>query len=274
MLDVPYVGAGVTPSSLAMDKVLAKHQLAAAGIPVVEFRSFRREQFEAEPEACAAECGELGETLFVKPSVGGSSVGVVKVEGSEGLLPALEHAFGFDEQVLVERAVVGRELECAVIGYRSLTASAIGEIVPSRDFYDYEDKYLIDGAGLIAPAELFASVADRLREEAVRAFRAVGGWGMARVDFLLERDTPYVNEINTLPGFTHISMYPRLWGLSGLPLDALCDRLVEIAFERHRDRHRLDRGIRGWLEPARGAGLRRSEPPFSYLWTRGTTTAS
>ena len=144
--------------------------------------------------------------------------------------------------MLVERGVAGRELECAVLGYRELEASAVGEIVPGREFYDYADKYLADDAGLIAPAELPAAVADRVRRLAVEAFAALGGSGLARVDFLLEGDERlFVNEINTLPGFTRISMYPRLWGVSGLPLPDLVGRLVDVAFERHRDRKRLRR---------------------------------
>ncbi|HEV2843431.1 MAG TPA: D-alanine--D-alanine ligase A, partial [Thermoanaerobaculia bacterium] len=146
------------------------------------------------------------------------------------------------------RGVRGRELECAVLGYRDLEASVVGEIVPSQEFYDYADKYLLDDAGLIAPADLPGGVSDRLREIAVQAFAAIGGAGLARVDFLLEgEDGLYVNELNTLPGFTSISMYPRLWGLTGVPLPKLVDRLVQIALERHQDRRRLDEGIKSFL---------------------------
>ena len=154
--------------------------------------------------------------------------------------------------MLVERAVAGRELECAVLGYGELEASAIGEIVSGRDFYDYEDKYVSDGAQLIAPAEIPERLAGRLRELAVEAFATLGGVGLARVDFLVEEtesgSEAWVNEINTLPGFTAISMYPRLWDLSGVPLPELVDRLVEIARERHRDRRHLDEGIRSFLD--------------------------
>lgn len=251
ILDLPYVGAGVTASALAMDKLLAKRQLDAEGLPVLPWRGIRREAFEADPGAFAAECEELGYPLFVKPSVGGSSVGVRKVPEPSCFESSVRFALRFDDAALVERAVAGgRELECAVLGYRELEASEVGEIVPGNEFYDYEDKYITDDARLIAPAELLPETSDRLRDLACRAFAAVGGTGMARVDFLHEVGDDgalWLNEINTLPGFTEISMYPRLWGVSGVPLPELVDRLVGIALERHRDRKRLDRGIKEWL---------------------------
>ncbi len=247
MLDLPYVGCGVTASALAMDKVLAKRQLAAAGVPVVDFEAVSRRDFEADPAAFLARCARLPLPLFVKPSVGGSSVGVRKVADLAGLEEAVRFALRFDEAVLVEKGVKGRELECAVLGYREVQASVVGEIVPGNDFYDYADKYLQDTAGLIAPAELSPAISDRLREAAVQAFTAVGGAGMARVDFLLEGEDLFVNELNTLPGFTSISMYPLLWKLTGLPLPRLVDRLVRIALERHADRRRLDEGIKDFL---------------------------
>jgi D-alanine-D-alanine ligase len=174
-------------------------------------------------------------------------VGISKVGSKADLEGAVAHALRFDDRVLVERGVDGRELECAVLGYRTIEASVIGEIVPGKEFYDYADKYLDDGAQLLAPADLEPAVAEGLRTQAVAAFRAIGGWGMSRVDFLLEGERPYINEINTLPGFTSISMYPVLWGHSGVPLAQLVDRLVGIALERHRDRRRLDDGIKEWI---------------------------
>jgi D-alanine-D-alanine ligase len=248
MIDLPYVGPNVTASALAMDKLLCKRILAAAGVPVVDYEAVTRAQFERGPQAFLARLARLPLPLFVKPSVGGSSVGVKKVTSRACQESSIRFALEFDDAVLVERGVAGRELECAVLGYGDLEASVVGEIVPGNEFYDYADKYLQDTAGLIAPAELPEPVADRLREYAVRAFAAIGGAGMARVDFLLEgEDGLYVNEINTLPGFTSISMYPRLWGLSGLPLPRLVGRLVEIAIQRHADRHRLDAGIKAFL---------------------------
>ena len=251
MLDLAYVGPGVTASALAMDKVLSKRQLAAAGVPVVEFETATRRQFEAAPAMFLAACVLLPFPLFVKPSVGGSSVGIRKVTQGAELEEAIRFAFRFDDVVLVERGVVGRELECAVLGYREVAASAVGEIIPGNEFYDYADKYLQDTAGLVAPADLPEAVSSRLRKIAVEAFTALGGVGLARVDFLLEGKGEdgelFVNEINTLPGFTSISMYPRLWEISGLPLPGLVDRLVKIALDRHRDRRRLDEGIKDFL---------------------------
>jgi D-alanine-D-alanine ligase len=247
MLDLPYVGPGVTASALAMDKVLCKRQLAAAGVPVVDSEEATRRRFEADPAEFLRRCKRLPLPVFVKPSVGGSSVGVRKVSDPAALEEAVRFALRFDEAVLVERGIRGRELECAVLGYGEISASAVGEIVPGNEFYDYADKYLQDTAGLIAPADLPPAVSDRLRKIAVEAFAAVGGAGLARVDFLLEGEDLYVNEINTLPGFTSISMYPRLWGLSGIPLPQLVDRLVQIALDRHRDRRRLDEGIKVFL---------------------------
>jgi D-alanine-D-alanine ligase len=245
--DVPYVGAGVTASALAMDKILAKRLIEAAGVPVVEYETTSRAAFEADPADALERLGRLPRPLFVKPSVGGSSVGVRKIARAGDLEEAVRFALRFDDAVLAERGVAGRELECAVLGDERLEASVLGEIIPGREFYDYEDKYLTDGARLIAPAELPEELAARMRRAAVEAFAALGGHGMARVDFLLEGETPYVNEINTLPGFTSISMYPRLWALSGVPLPELIGRLVEIAFRRHGRRHRLDEGIRDWI---------------------------
>jgi D-alanine-D-alanine ligase len=250
MLDIAYVGPGVAASALAMDKVLSKRQFQAAGVPVVDYEAVTRADFERDPAGFVKRCERLPFPLFAKPSVGGSSVGVKKVDSRHCVETSVRFALQFDDTVLVERGVVGRELECAVLGYRDLEASAVvGEIVPSQDFYDYADKYLLDSAGLIAPADLPDAVRERLRQLAVQAFAAIGGAGLARVDFLYEggEDGLYVNEINTLPGFTSISMYPRLWGLSGVPLPKLVDRLVKIALERHHDRRRLDEGIKTFL---------------------------
>ena len=254
MLDLPYVGAGVTASALAMDKVLAKRALEAAGVPVVEYETATRGDFAADPAAFLARCAALPLPLFVKPRVGGSSVGVARVDHAEELDAAVRFALQFDDAVLVERGVAGRELECAVIGLPGrLEASGVGEIVPGNAFYDYADKYLQDTARLMAPAELPEEVASRVRRAAVDAVAAVAGAGMARVDFFLEGERLYVNEVNTLPGFTSISMYPRLWGLAGLPLPRLVDRLVREAVQRHAERHRLDRGIKEWLARLGGA---------------------
>jgi D-alanine-D-alanine ligase len=248
MLDLPYVGPGVTASAVAMDKILAKRVLIAAGVPVVDFEAVTRREMETDPEAVLQRLERLPLPLFVKPSVGGSSVGVKKVDSRACQATSLAFSLQFDDVVLVEKGVLGRELECAVLGYGEIEASAIGEIVPGNDFYDYADKYLQDTAELIAPADLPPGATEKLRETAVRAFGAIGGVGLARVDFLYEsEDSFYINELNTLPGFTSISMYPRLWELAGVPLPSLVDRLVRIALDRHRDRHRLDQGIKSFL---------------------------
>ncbi len=248
MLDLPYVGCDVPSSAVTMDKVLCKLVLENAGLPVVPGTSFARHRFEAFPQECLRQAEELPLPLFVKPAVGGSSVGIRKVTERQALGEAVEFASRFSDRVLVEQGMGGRELECAVLGNEKPRASAVGEIVSGRDFYDYEDKYLEDGAQLIAPAELSGQVEARLRRLAVDAFRVTGCSGLARVDFFLEDNGRLaINEINTLPGFTAISMYPRLWELSGLPRPSLADRLVELAVKRYRQRQRLDRGIIDWL---------------------------
>jgi len=247
-LDLPYVGPGVAASAVAMNKLLCKGTLERAGIAVGSYRGVRRHRFETARDEVLAELATLGFPLFVKPAVGGSSVGIRKVKGAGELAEAIAFAFRFDHEVIVERGVTGRELECAVLGHGEIEASVIGEIVPGKEFYDYADKYLEDGAQLIAPAVLPLGVEGRIQGTAIEAFRAIGGSGLARVDFFLEEDGALmINEINTLPGFTAISMYPRLWELSGVPGPALADRLVACAFERHAERRRLDRGIREWL---------------------------
>ena len=248
IVDLPYVGAGVAASAVAMNKAITKRLLEQAGVPVVPYETVTSAEMERDPDGVLARLGRFEPPLFVKPVVGGSSVGVKRVPDASCLASSIRFALRFDDEVIVERGIQGRELEVAVLGYGTIEASAVGEIVPGKEFYDYEDKYLSDGAKLIAPAELPDEVADSLRQAAVRGFEAIGGHGMARVDFLLEGETPYVNEINTLPGFTRISMYPKLWGLSGVPLPELVDRLVRIALDRHRDRKRLDEGIRDWID--------------------------
>ncbi len=251
ILDLPYVGAGVTASAVAMDKILCKRVLEMAGVPVVPSVSVRRSELESAPDEVEKRLASLPPPVFVKPSVGGSSVGIRRVASSADLGDAVAFALRFDDAVLVESEVDGRELECSVLGYPRLEASAVGEIVPGADFYDYADKYLDDKAGLLIPAELEPAVEAEIRELSVRAFAAIGGTGMARVDFLLgesgDKGGLYVNEINTLPGFTSISMYPKLWEASGVPLPELVHRLVAAAVARHADRRRLDAGIKEWV---------------------------
>ncbi len=233
-LDVPYVGAGVTASAVGMDKAVFKAILRDAGIPVPRAMVLR----------AAADSGRAAGMplpVFVKPSCGGSSVGVTKVKRSEDLEPAVALALRYDERVLVEEAIDARELECAVLGNDEPEASVPGEIVPGREFYDYDDKYRDDKAKLLIPAAVAGAVAAEARRLAVAVFRLCGVSGMARVDFFLERGTDrlLVNEINTLPGFTAISMYPKLWEASGLPLPKLLDELIRLGLERREKRRRL-----------------------------------
>lgn len=236
MTGLPYVGTGVLGSAVAMDKSMAKTVLDALGIPQVPWRGFRRP--DRPDEATAKELlDELGPTVFVKPANMGSSIGVSKVTEDAGparLLEAIEAALRFDDVVVLEQGVLARELECAVLGNDDPRASVIGEIVTDADFYDYADKYFDGTARTIVPAELDPAVAEEARTLAVRTFSALRCAGMARVDLFLEAERGLlVNEVNTIPGFTPISMYPKLWQASGLPYSELIDELVALALERH-----------------------------------------
>lgn len=250
IFDLPYVGTGVTSSAVCMDKAMAKRLLHSLGHAVVDAEYVRSQDMATDPDGVLARLARLPLPLFVKPSVGGSSVGIRRLEDRQELRAAIEHALTFDDHVVVECGIDGRELEVAVLGKPgAMRASAIGEIVPGAEFYDYADKYLEDGAQLIAPARLPEEISDRLKSSAIKAFEALNGYGMARVDFLLSRNDQrlLINEINTLPGFTSISMYPQLWELSGIPLPRLVDELVRLAVERHRERRSLDEGIKTWI---------------------------
>lgn len=248
MLDLPYVGADVTASAISMDKLQCKRLLSECGIPVVDYEAVTASDLARSPGDCLARLERLPMPLFVKPSCGGSSAGVRRVTSRRSLEDALEFALKFDDAVVVEIEIKGRELECSVLGDQTLDASVIGEVIPGNEFYDYEDKYLTDSAVLKMPAELPEPVVEEIRILATRAFAAVGGSGMARVDFLVGPDGAiHVNEINTLPGFTRISMYPKLWQLSGLSLADLVAKLVDIGIARHRRRQRLDRTIKQWF---------------------------
>jgi D-alanine-D-alanine ligase len=233
-LGLPYVGAGVTASAVGMDKAVFKALLRDAGIPTT-----RAVVLRSAGESSAA--GSLPLPVFVKPACGGSSVGVAKVKRREDLPAAVEAALRYDDRVLVEEGIDARELECAVLGNDDPRASIPGEIVPGHEFYDYDDKYRDDKAKLLIPAPVSAAVAEEARRLAVEVFRLCGVSGMARVDFFLERGSErvLVNEINTLPGFTAISMYPKLWEASGLPLPRLLDELIRLALERKERRGRL-----------------------------------
>ena len=238
MAGVPYVGTGVLGSALSMDKAAAKELLAAHRIPQCEWRSGRVHEIDDEFLAHLADA--LGFPLFVKPANMGSSIGVSKVRELDELRAAVDEAARFDDWIVFEENVDGRELECGVLGNDRPMASVIGEVRPGADFYDYDDKYE-DGAELLIPAPIPQPVSDQLRELAVQTLGALRCEGMARVDFFWEEDGrgPLVNEVNTIPGFTPISQYPRLWEASGLPYAKLIDELVALALERHERRSRF-----------------------------------
>jgi D-alanine-D-alanine ligase len=227
LADLPYVGAGVLASSVSMDKDMMKRVATERGLPVVEYR--------VVSGSGDAACGELGFPVFVKPANLGSSVGISKARNCEELKAALELARAYDRKVIIERGITGREFECAVLGNEDPIAAAPCEILPSREFYDYDDKYLLDQAQTVIPADLSPEQTAEMQRLAVECYRAVECEGMARVDFLLESATGklYINEINTIPGFTSISMYPKMWEYSGLAMPQLIDRLIELALERH-----------------------------------------
>lgn len=238
LLDVPYVGAGVLGSAVGMDKDVQKRLLREAGLPIVPFLAVREWEWCRDRTSILHRASALHFPVFVKPARLGSSVGVNKVHQPSSLLRALEAAFEYDEKVLIEQGVRGREIECAVLGGGSeLRASLPGEIRPRSEFYSYAAKYLDDnGAELLAPAPLDEETARRVRQLAIMAFQVLECFGMGRVDFFLDPATGdiFVNEINTIPGFTSVSMYPRLWQLSGIALPELVGKLLELAMERHR----------------------------------------
>jgi D-alanine-D-alanine ligase len=233
---IPYVGSGVLGSAIQMDKDIAKRLLSAVGLPVTPGVCVRSHQLGDGEALASAVIEELGSSLFVKPANQGSSVGISKVERREELLPALIDAARYDTKILVERAIDAREIEVALLGNDPIEASVPGEIRTRHAFYDYEAKYVDDATELLIPAPIDDNVAEEMRRLAVDAAVALEAAGLARVDFLLERDTEkiFINEVNSIPGFTKGSMYPLLWQASGIPYPALLDRLIELALERHR----------------------------------------
>lgn len=241
MANIPYVGCGVLASSTGMDKVVMKQLFASNGLPIVPYEWFLRSTWErSRKKIVDGLARKIGFPAFVKPANLGSSVGVSKVVEKSGLAKAVDFAAEFDRKIVVEKGVDARELEVSVLGNDEPVASLPGEIMPGAEFYDYKDKYITDGARLVIPAKVPARIVRKLQEYAVRAFRSIDGSGLARVDFFFERKTSrvLVNEINTLPGFTSISMFPKLWEESGVPYSKLIDHLIELAIERHRDKSR------------------------------------
>lgn len=242
---LPYVGAGVTASALAMDKAVFKDVMRAHSMPLVEGLVLKRRDWDRDPQRVMdAVEAKLAYPLFTKPANLGSSVGVSKCHDRRELKAGLAEAAHYDRKVIVEVAVpAAREIEISVLGNDDPIASVPGEIIPSREFYSYEAKYLDDGAqasDLLIPAPLSSAMTERVQTLAVRAYKAIDCAGMARVDFLLSRETEalYLNEMNTIPGFTEISMYPKLWEASGIPYSELINRLIELALERHQDKLR------------------------------------
>jgi D-alanine-D-alanine ligase len=243
LANVPYVGAGVLASAVGMDKGMMKIVFAGQGLPVCPYRIVRWHHWQAGRAAMADDLvRELGFPVFVKPANLGSSVGIHKVKERAALLPALEDALRYDTKLVVERGIPGRDVEIALLGRDPVEASVPGEIRTRREFYDYEAKYVDEDTELLVPAPVSESLAAALREASIRAFHALEGDGFARVDFLVHRATSefYINELNSLPGFTEVSMYPRMWEATGLPYPALLDRLIELALERHRERAKLE----------------------------------
>ncbi len=233
MFGIPYAGCGVAASAVGMDKTLQKRLCDEAGLRIAKYMVVFEHEWESGRGDVIAAIERLGYPAFVKPSNGGSSVGVSKVSSREDLGEAMRLAFGIDRKAVVEETIVGREVECGVLGNELVDASPVGEVIPAGDFYDYRAKYIEDSARLIAPAELPTGAADRIRERAVAAFKAIDGEGFARVDFFLPEDgEPVLIEINTLPGFTPISMFPRLWELAGVSYSELITRIVELGLAR------------------------------------------
>jgi D-alanine-D-alanine ligase len=237
---VPYVGVDVAGSAVGMDKDIAKRLLKEAGIPVVPWITLGRQDWQKQPKKILQRAQkELGLPVFVKPLCTGSSVGIKKVKVKEDLADAVDYAFGFDTRIMIETGIDCREIECAVLGNDEPQASVLGEILPTHEFYSYEAKYLDpQGAKMNIPAKIPAKLSLAIRQCAVAGFKALNCNAMARVDFFLDKKTKafYLNEINTLPGFTGISMYPKLWEATGTPYGKLLDQLVNLALARHREK--------------------------------------
>ena len=243
LANIPYVGAGVLASAVGMDKGMMKIAFAGRGLPVCPYRVVLRHEWKGNGDRIKGELEKALEyPMFVKPANLGSSVGISKAKNGTDLVAAMDLAGGFDRKIVVEAAVPdAREIECAVLGNDEPEASVPGEIIPSREFYDYESKYLDEGSRSVIPADLPAKTADEVRRLSIEAFKAVDGAGMSRVDFLLSRrdGSLWLNEVNTIPGFTTISMFAKLWAASGVDYRTLLDRLIGLALDRHAEKQQL-----------------------------------
>jgi D-alanine-D-alanine ligase len=239
LANVPYVGAGVLASAVGMDKITSKQLFEQAGLPVASWAAVLRRDWRRDPDAVAEKIErEIGYPCFTKPANLGSSVGIAKVHHAGELAAAMDEAARHDRKILIERGLDAREFEVSVLGNDDPVTSVVGEIIPANEFYDFAAKYVDDRSELVIPAPIDACLSEEIRTLAIGAFKAIDSAGMARVDFFLERPTNhvYLNEINTIPGFTQASMYPRLWEASGLSFRDLVTRLVELAVERHGER--------------------------------------
>jgi len=243
MANIPYVGAGVLASSVGMDKVFMKKAFADANIPQCVFRHFNKTQWQKDKSFFIMECEiSLGYPCFIKPANLGSSVGISKANNREELIQGIEYALRFDRKVIIEEFVDAREIEVSVLGNDEIKASIAGEIITSSDFYDYKAKYTDGKATMAIPANLSEETMKEVRELAIRAFQAIDGSGLSRADFFIDKknDNIYINELNTLPGFTPFSMYPLLWRETGLSYKELLDELIQLALDRHHAKQQLD----------------------------------
>ncbi|MDF1499190.1 MAG: D-alanine--D-alanine ligase [Anaerolineales bacterium] len=248
LAEMPYVGAGVLASSVAMDKAVFKNVMRATGIPVIDWVVLTSVELKNDMSVALERAEQVGPyPLFTKPANMGSSVGIMRCDSRSDLVEGLQEAARFDRRVIVERGINAREIEVSVLGNEDAQASVPGEIVPGDQFYSYKAKYFDETSELIIPAKLDVALTERTRAMALAAYQAIDGAGMARVDFLLDRESGelFMNEINTIPGFTKISMYPKLWEASGLTYSNLLDSLIKLAFERAAQKSRLVRSYGG-----------------------------
>ena len=239
ILDLPYVGCGVLASANGMDKIASKHLFQQAGIPQVPFVPFVKADFEKSPEAIFTRIeGTLRYPVFVKPANMGSSVGISKATNREELTAAIEEALKYDRRIVVEQGIDAREVEVAVLGNDEVNTSVVGEVVKQAGFYDYNEKYINNTTTLQIPAAISEEVSAKIREYAETAFRAIDGSGLTRCDFFLtEANEVFINEVNTMPGFTQFSMYPKLWEAMGISYKDLVEELIQLALKRYNDRH-------------------------------------
>lgn len=241
LLNIPYVGNGVLASAAGMDKVIMKNLFAQAGLEQAKYVWFIRSEWEKNPEAAYQKVEDvLGYPCFVKPANLGSSVGINKAKDRQSLIKAVVEAFEFDRKIVIEEAVSGREVEIGVIGNDEPVCSVVGEIVPKKEFYDYKAKYEDGDTELVIPADITEEEYKKIKEMAMKAFKAIDGSGLVRADFFLKEDgTPFINEVNTMPGFTPFSMFPLLWKHSGLEYSELIEKLVQLGLERHQEKQQI-----------------------------------